>query len=127
MLLSGCAADDAAGPVPNGAVTVTDTGVEIRLDLLDGLRSAGTAYVLGELQLIVLRLAGDEYRTFTNVCTHSGCGISVFESQRLKCQCHGSEFDTDGRNVAGPAPAPLARYATVLEAGNRVLLIQRTG
>lgn len=124
-LLAACASDESTAPPRPGAVTVTAAQVVIQLDLLDALRSDGSAYVLRELQMIVLRLTIDDYRTFTNLCTHSGCGIGLFESQRMKCQCHGSEFDVDGRNVAGPAPEPLARYLTTFAASRRTLSITR--
>jgi len=46
------------------------------------------------------------------VCTHLGC-ITIWQEseQRFKCPCHGSGFALDGRNVEGPAPRPLERYA----------------
>lgn len=127
VLLGACSSDGATPPAAAGAVTITAAQVVIQLDLLNGLRSPGSAYLVGGLNLIVIRLAGDEYRTFSNVCTHSGCGISVFETQRLKCQCHGSEFDIDGRNVAGPAPSPLQQFVTTLNGSSRTLVIQRLG
>lgn len=105
------------------AVSVAPGEVVIRLDLLDALRTANSAYVLGSQQVIVLRLIGDDYRAFTNVCTHAGCGIYLFESQRMRCQCHGSEYDVDGRNVAGPAPLPLQQYRTSLDAARQMLRI----
>jgi cytochrome b6-f complex iron-sulfur subunit len=45
-------------------------------------------------------------------CTHLGC-ITLWQAneQKFKCPCHGSGFRLDGRNVEGPAPRPLERYA----------------
>ena len=124
-LLSACGSDGGTAPDGIDAVTVTGETITIRLDRLDALRTPDTACVLGAQNLIVLRLAGDDYRAFTNVCTHAGCGIFFFESPRMRCQCHGSEFDVSGRNVAGPAPSPLTRYATTLDAAGTTLRIDR--
>lgn len=100
--------------------------IRVHLDRAEILRTDGTAYVIGGLSLIVLRIAADDYRAFSNVCTHAGCGIFVFQAARMLCQCHGSEFDLDGRPVAGPAPLPLTRYSTELDATGTTLTIVRT-
>lgn len=41
-------------------------------------------------------------------CTHLGCRVAP-SATGFACPCHGSRFDRDGRPVAGPARAPLAR------------------
>jgi Rieske Fe-S protein len=71
--------------------------------------------VIGAQQLIVWKRGASDYRAFNNICTHSGCGISTVLTNRLLCQCHGSEFNDEGTNVAGPAPTPLTRYPVTLD------------
>jgi Rieske Fe-S protein len=121
-----CAEDDPADPVASDAITVSGPIITIALARLDGLRAPGSAYVLRAQSVIVLRVGDQDYRAFTNICTHSGCGISLFESGRMRCQCHGSEFDTTGKNVAGPAPSPLVQYASSLDSAAMTLTITRT-
>jgi len=36
-------------------------------------------------------------------CTHLGCKIMKVENGRLKCPCHGSEYDLEGKVKKGPA------------------------
>lgn len=44
------------------------------------------------------------------VCTHLGCTPNWFPGeQRFKCPCHGSNYNTEGEVVAGPAPLTLYR------------------
>jgi cytochrome b6-f complex iron-sulfur subunit len=126
--LAGCASDRTAATAPiasNDAVTVTDTEIVVDLTRLAKPPAVGEGLVFGELQLMLIRLNTREYRTFSNVCTHSGCGIYEFSALRMRCGCHGSEFDINGTNVAGPAPLPLAQYATVVDTDLRTLRIDR--
>lgn len=45
------------------------------------------------------------------ICTHLGCTVNwQSDEKEYHCPCHGSIFDKDGKNIAGPAPRPLDRY-----------------
>ena len=42
------------------------------------------------------------------VCTHLGCTVDWMGGMNIfKCPCHGSQFYSNGKNFAGPAPRPL--------------------
>lgn len=57
-------------------------------------------------------------KAFSAICTHEGCVVGWSESdQDIECPCHGGEFDTDGKVIAGPPPAPLFPFDTVVEDG----------
>ena len=47
-------------------------------------------------------------------CTHRGCQPDPV-GDRLVCPCHGSEFDTSGEVLTGPAERPLTRYEVEVE------------
>ncbi len=52
-----------------------------------------------------------------SICTHLGCVVpwNVAEN-KFKCPCHGSQYDSTGKVVRGPAPLSLALvHATVME------------
>lgn len=49
----------------------------------------------------------DGLHAISSVCTHLGCIVSVTETG-FQCPCHGSQYDDNGRVVAGPAPRNLA-------------------
>jgi Rieske Fe-S protein len=124
-LVAACAGGDGpAAPTP-AAVEVTADEVRVRLSRVPALAAVGGSLVVSEARVIVLHVAPGDFRAFTNVCTHAGCGISQFVAERLRCQCHGSEFDAAGVNVAGPAPLPLARYAVTRDAGGDLVRIAR--
>jgi len=123
IALVACAGDSPTTPLDAAAVIVEGGLITVRLDRVDALRTIGSAFVISERRVIVIRIADRDYRAFTNVCTHSGCGISLFQAPRMICQCHGSEYDVEGINVAGPAPLPLTRYPAVLDTPGTTLRI----
>ena len=70
-----------------------------------------------------VKQAPDQVVVYSPICTHLGCGYRWEQSERLfKCPCHGSVFDVKGAVVAGPAPRPLDRLPSKIEAGR--LLVQ---
>jgi len=54
-------------------------------------------------------------------CTHLGCTPDWLQQQDMfHCPCHGSEYDSDGVNFAGPAPRPMDRCHVTLQADGTV-------
>ena len=50
----------------------------------------------------------------TAICTHEACTITQFASQTFTCPCHGSQYNTSGTVVKGPAPRSLQRFTAAL-------------
>lgn len=51
---------------------------------------------------------GGEIKGFSRVCTHLQCAIDWDTENRVfECPCHAAIFDSNGKVVSGPAPAPL--------------------
>lgn len=56
-------------------------------------------------------------------CTHLGCTPDWLPQQDMfHCPCHGSEYDPEGINFAGPAPRPMDRCKVTL-LGNGTVLV----
>lgn len=86
--------------------------VAVRLSDFPELARPGGALKLrvGPQQMLYLRHGpSDEYRAFSAVCTHQGCLVDP-TATGFRCPCHGSVYDTEGRNVSGPAPSPLPSF-----------------
>ncbi|HXZ69118.1 MAG TPA: ubiquinol-cytochrome c reductase iron-sulfur subunit [Alphaproteobacteria bacterium] len=47
-----------------------------------------------------------QWLVLIGICTHLGC-IPLKTDKGYLCPCHGSQYDTSGRIVAGPAPLDL--------------------
>jgi Rieske Fe-S protein len=52
---------------------------------------------------------GAMFVVFSNRCTHVGCPAQA-DGVGFACPCHGSQFDTRGDRIAGPAVRPLDRF-----------------
>jgi Rieske Fe-S protein len=63
-------------------------------------------------------------------CTHLGCtvkhvGVGLAPTQ-FECPCHGSQFDVEGRVLAGPATRALERVRLTLASDGRVVADRAT-
>jgi cytochrome b6-f complex iron-sulfur subunit len=101
----------AALPIVNGTlsgssitVAVTDTALATP-GALALVRTSGG-------DVLVARTGADAFVALSATCTHQNCEITEYSGQDFVCPCHGSEFDTSGRAVRGPAFSPLSQYQT---------------
>ncbi|MEO5788233.1 Rieske (2Fe-2S) protein [Gelidibacter sp.] len=64
---------------------------------------------------ICLYKTGDsEYKASLMKCTHRGCELNV-GGGIYTCPCHGSEFDTKGGVLEGPADQDLKTFKTTIQ------------
>lgn len=122
----GVTAPGGGSPAPAG-VTLQGNQLRVPLSAVPELGTSGGYRVISAVQgaqvnVIIINVAGS-FRAFTAVCTHEGCLVDSFNGSRIRCPCHGSEFDTSGRNVVGPAPRPLVEYRTSFDAAQRVITV----
>ncbi|MBI3194130.1 MAG: ubiquinol-cytochrome c reductase iron-sulfur subunit [Ignavibacteriae bacterium] len=65
--------------------------------------------------IMVMNSEQAQVKAFSLICTHLGCVVEYREEeQKFHCNCHGSVFDKDGKNLSGPAPTPLKPYRVKL-------------
>jgi cytochrome b6-f complex iron-sulfur subunit len=60
--------------------------------------------------VIVVHTESGQFKAFSARCTHLGCVVQFKADEgapHFSCNCHGSQFDITGKNIAGPAPRPL--------------------
>jgi Rieske Fe-S protein len=105
-----------AGTVSNNAVTLT-------IDSSSPLSAVGSAALvqISNGYLLVAHTAQDSFSALSGICTHQACTITGYGNGTFVCPCHGSQFDTSGHVISGPAFAPLAQYHT--QFANNVLTI----
>lgn len=82
--------------------------------------------------LTLNRVTAARFVALDSVCTHAGCTVGRFDvtRNRMRCPCHGSRYDIEGRvfrdasgNSTEPAPDDLNRFATHFDPASGVIAI----
>lgn len=109
---------------PNVVARAGGGKVAIPLAKLDTLKSVGGSISIKvkDKLLLLVRDGAASVRAFNPICTHRQCVVAYSANDRkIKCPCHGSQFDLEGRAIHGPASRPLQTYAAEL-AGEQVIV-----
>ena len=112
-----------AAALPTASASIVNGAVVLTIDAASPLSVVGSAALVlsGIGSFLVARTAQSTFTALTSTCTHEACTITGFESQTYVCPCHGSQFNTGGAVLSGPAPRSLRQFAT--QFANNVLTI----
>ena len=108
-----------APALPRITGTASGGAIQVTIDAASPLAAAGSEALVTSAagNVLVARSAADAFTALTATCTHEGCAITGFSGQSYVCPCHGSQFDTTGRVLNGPATRALRQYQTQFAAG----------
>ena len=100
----------------NSDETIT---VDLSLSENSALLVVGGALALGSnvidsKGILLYRQSDTNVLAFSRNCTHSSCTIDSFQNGTSTCPCHGSQFNTSGNVVVGPAVNPLTQYSAAI-------------
>ena len=120
---SGCSEGSPTAPINNSDETIT---VDLSLSENSALVMVGgtlalTANELDGSGILLYRKSDTSVLAFSRICTHNGCTIGSFQNGTSACPCHGSQFNTSGSVVNGPAVNPLTQYSATIT-GNIVTI-----
>ena len=116
-ILASCAS--ATGPtITHGTTTVNVASLTTNGSYLvdNNVQPDGTP-------ILVIRQNATTFVALSMYCTHAGCQVNPPSNGSIYCACHGSRFDLNGNVIAGPAPSPLTKYSTQLNAETKVLTV----
>jgi Rieske Fe-S protein len=78
----------------------------------DMVKDSGKIVKFGNKPVLVIRKPNGEYAAFSAVCTHLDCLVQYRKDYgQIYCACHNGRYDTNGKNISGPPPAPLEKYS----------------
>ena len=76
-------------------------------------------------KILVFRGPDGAPRALDMTCTHFGCDVQWAPSRgRIVCPCHGSEYETSGKVLHGPAGKPLLPHEVREDAGDLVVVLR---
>ena len=69
-----------------------------------------------DTRVFIKQDAAGNLTAFSAVCSHLGCLVNfdIFKNEFI-CPCHGGRYNTDGKPIAGPPPAPLTKLPVKVE------------
>lgn len=99
--------------VPEATTNQVEAGTTADSDLV---QKSFKIVRFGADPVILVRASETEFRAFSATCTHLDCIVEYHaDRKRIFCNCHGGEYDLQGKNVAGPPPRPLTAYTVKVE------------
>lgn len=114
QVLTSCSKDE-DDPNPSGNPPPGSTDVTI--DLNDSANSAltNTGGSLIKNNILVINLGAD-FSAVSSICTHQGCTVGYNSTAGIiQCPCHGSQYETSGTVITGPATRALKLYTITRE------------
>ena len=99
-------------PPPSGEANVSQLKLPFkRADIEADPKKAKTFKFGRDLGIIVLSPTG-ELKALSARCTHLDCTVQNRPDLGvLWCACHNGQYDLEGRNISGPPPRPLEKFA----------------
>jgi cytochrome b6-f complex iron-sulfur subunit len=100
-------------PPPQGEVEVTS----VKAGKLSEISKDSSMIVrFGTKPVLLVRLAGGEFKAFSGTCTHLDCTVQYRKDLgSIWCACHNGRYDLTGRNIAGPPPRPLEPFRVTVQ------------
>ena len=131
-LIEGCGGGgNPGGPSGGGnvpqltTINASASGNSLTVNNVSGtaLANQGTAALVqgSNNSVLVTRTGQDTFNALTAICTHEQCIVTGFQSGTFVCPCHGSQYNTSGAVVQGPANRALRQFSTQFT--NNVLTI----
>jgi len=75
----------------------------------------------GEPHYLISTADGIKDFALLAICTHLGCVVPWSKAaNKFCCPCHGSQYDTNGKKVRGPAPLSLALAHTSVSGDGKI-------
>lgn len=76
----------------------------------------------GNKPVIIIKKGEADYKAFSAVCTHLDCTVQYKKDEdKLWCACHNGRYDLQGKNVSGPPPRPLEKFAVNIKNGELII------
>ncbi|MCI0692063.1 ubiquinol-cytochrome c reductase iron-sulfur subunit [candidate division KSB1 bacterium] len=128
-ILEGCGSDNpmdsSGGNIARIQASIVNGTITLTIDANSPLAAVGSAALVqaSNSSFLVARTAPDTFTALTAICTHQACTITGYNNQIYTCPCHGSQFNTNGRVVRGPATNALRTFQTQFASNQLIITV----
>ena len=97
-----------------GGTPASATTIVLTIDASSPLFAVGSAALVSSSlgSFLVAHTGASTFVALGSTCTHAACTVTGIENGLYTCPCHGSQFNTSGTVVSGPATVPLTQKTT---------------
>ena len=75
-----------------------------------------------EYPILLIKVAEGKFVALSTACMHLGCTVKKQPSV-IRCPCHGSVYDLEGKVLNGPTERPLQQYEVRMSGTEAVVVI----
>jgi len=114
-------------PPVSGEANVSQLKLPFKLDELMQDEKKSRIFKFGRNLGIIVVTEDQEVKAFSALCTHLDCTVQYRNDLGIIwCACHNGHYDLEGRNIAGPPPRPLEKYAVHIEEATGEIFVSKT-
>ncbi|HDL04255.1 MAG TPA: ubiquinol-cytochrome c reductase iron-sulfur subunit [candidate division Zixibacteria bacterium] len=114
-------------PPASGEANVSQIKLPFKLEELLTDDKKSRIFKFGRELGIIIVTDKDEVKAFSAICTHLDCTVQYREDLgTIWCACHNGHYDLEGRNIAGPPPRPLKKFAVHIENATGEIFVSKT-
>jgi cytochrome b6-f complex iron-sulfur subunit len=118
-------APSGTGLLPAVVATVGGGAATVAVGAGSPLANVGSAALVsaGSTPILVAHTAATTFVAVTAICTHENCTITGIAGTTYVCPCHGSQYNSSGQRLAGPAPSNLRQFVVALAGDNLTITL----
>jgi len=117
-------------PLSGSLWSLEENKVKVKLGQMpEPLQKGGAVYLKGgglSKPVLLLKTEDDRYLAFEDRCTHFGhrkVDLVPGEAKLRCCSINHSTYDLEGKNISGPAKAPLTCYVVEQSDGDLIITL----
>src|SRR5258708_2361440 len=106
----------------NTSIGFSKNQVTVPLKQMEGKNSLLLKSASLDYDIALVKKTETDYLAFEMICTHRHNPI-VLSENGFHCPSHGSNFDSEGNAIKGPAKEPLKRFVVKVDENNAVIFL----
>ena len=113
-------------PPESGEANISQLKLPFKVDELISDKKKYRIFKFGRELGIAIVTPDNEIKAFSAICTHLSCTLQYRSDLFvIWCACHNGQFDLEGRNISGPPPKPVEKFAVHVDNTSGEIFVSR--